>query len=97
MTIEPTLDRIAIRPEKLELKSTGGIIMPGNEKQNKNTGVVTAVGPGRYDSVGNLLPVGVSVGDKVVFFDQFEIEGLDNKFGDVVLVEEADIRAIIRD
>lgn len=95
--IQPTLDRVAVRPEKIEQKTKGGIITSTGAKENKNTGVVTAVGPGKYDANGKLIPMGVKVGDKVVFFDQFELDGFDTKFNDVILLEECDIRAIIKD
>ena len=95
--IQPTLDRVAVRPEKIEQKTKSGIITSTGDKENKNTGTVVAVGPGRYDSNGNLIPMGLKAGDKVVFFDQFDVDGFDTKFNDVVLLEECDIRAIIKD
>ncbi len=95
MNIKPTQDRVAIRPESVEQKSDGGILLPGNEKEKKNTGVVVAVGPGKFADNGKLIPMGIKVGDKVVFCDQYEMDGIEAKFGDVVLVEECDIRAII--
>lgn len=95
--IQPTLDRVAIRPEKIEQKTQGGIIVSTGEKENKNTGVVVAVGPGKYADNGKLIPMGIKPGDKVVFFDQYDVDGFDTKFNDVVLLEECDIRAIILD
>lgn len=95
--IRPTLDRVAVRPEKIEQKTKSGIITNVGDAENKNTGVVTAVGPGRFDANGKRIPMGVKVGDKVVFFDQFDVDGYDTKFNDIILLEECDIRAIIKD
>lgn len=95
MNITPTQDRVAVRPAKVETKSKGGIVLPGNKNKKENTGIVVAVGPGKYDSNGKIIPVGVKEGDKVIFCDQYEIEGLDVKFNGIILLDESDIRAII--
>lgn len=68
MKFEPILDRIVV--EKMERKnvSKGGIILPKSQEDDRNIpGKVIAVGPGRHDNNGLLLPMQIKEGDLVVF------------------------------
>ena len=64
---EPMGDRILVQPEKPKEKS--GIIIPEAAKQEtrSNRGTVVAVGAGKYDSNGELIPMRTKVGDIVMF------------------------------
>ncbi len=48
------------------VKSVGGVFLPESSQTRMNEGVVLAVGPGRRSKDGNVIPLSVSVGDKVV-------------------------------
>ncbi|HVW99645.1 MAG TPA: co-chaperone GroES [Candidatus Babeliaceae bacterium] len=66
--IHPLQDRVLIeRLEELEEKTAGGIYIPDTAKEKPQVGIVRAVGPGRRAPEGNLIPVGVKEGDKVLF------------------------------
>jgi len=78
----PLGDRVLIKPlspEELEKKSASGIIIPDTAKKEKpEQGKVVAVGDGRRDESGNLIPVSVKKGDQVVFskygYDEVKFE-----------------------
>ena len=47
-------------------KSVGGVLLPESAVQRINSATVVAVGPGRRTASGDLVPVGVKEGDKVL-------------------------------
>lgn len=59
-------DRVLVHPQQEE-KSLGGIVIPTSAQQKSDTGIVKAVGVGRRDEKGQLIPVTVNVGDKVMY------------------------------
>ena len=60
--IEVLFDRVIIKPDPIEQKTKGGIIIPGAAEEKPTTGEVIAVGPGMKD-----YPTKVKVGDKVKY------------------------------
>lgn len=98
-SIVPLGDRVLIRPlskEELNKKSVSGIIIPDTVSEERpERGTVVAVGEGRYDDSGNLVPMRVAVGDTVVFskygFDEIELEE-----AEYIIVREENILAIIK-
>ncbi|GAA5317423.1 MAG: co-chaperone GroES [Candidatus Pelagadaptatus aseana] len=67
MNIRPLHDRIVVRRKEEETKSAGGIVLPGSAQEKPSQGEVVAAGPGRILNSGEVLPLGVKVGDTVVF------------------------------
>ncbi|MAZ68991.1 co-chaperone GroES [Porticoccus sp.] len=95
MKIRPLHDRVVIRRKEEEEKTAGGILLPGSAKEKPNEGEVVAVGSGRVLDNGEVRPVDVKVGDKVVFgkyagSDTIEIDGQE-----LVILAENDIKAVI--
>lgn len=94
--LQPLGDRVLVKPQekKGEAKTASGIILPGGSDEDKGAkrAEVIAVGPGRYDD-GELIPVQVKAGDKVLYNwgDELTIDG-----EDYVLVNEANILAVIK-
>jgi len=62
----PLADRILVQKLQAQTTSAGGILLPDSAKQEINQAKVLAVGPGRRNDKGELLPMGTSVGDLVV-------------------------------
>ncbi|MGZ2457371.1 MULTISPECIES: co-chaperone GroES [Rhizobium] len=60
-------DRVVIRRAEGDVKSKGGIIIPDAAKEKPQEGDVVAVGPGLRDNNGNLIPLDVKVGDRILF------------------------------
>jgi chaperonin GroES len=65
--IRPILDRVVIKRKDPEQKSSGGIIIPDTSKDKPSEGVVIAVGNGARDDKGNIIPMTLKEGDKVLF------------------------------
>ncbi|MCX8033087.1 MAG: co-chaperone GroES [Thermoleophilia bacterium] len=67
MKLVPLEDRVVVKPLEQEEKTPSGIVLPDTAKEKPTKGKVVAVGPGRYDDNGKLIPMPVSVGDIVVY------------------------------
>ena len=97
LNIRPIGDRVVIKPESEstgEKKSASGIIIPVTEGGDRSDrGVVVAVGEGRIDNDGNLIPMNVKVGNKVIFQygDKITLDG-----EEYFVVNESNVLAIIR-
>ncbi|MDG2091169.1 MAG: co-chaperone GroES [Gammaproteobacteria bacterium] len=67
MNIRPLQDRVVVRREEEEMTSAGGIVLPGSATEKPSQGEVVAVGPGRLLDNGEVRPVDLNAGDKVIF------------------------------
>ncbi len=68
MRLEPLDDRIVVRPNESEERTASGLVIPDTAKEKPQQGEVIAAGPGRRaDQSGEIIPLGVSVGDTVVY------------------------------
>ena len=65
MQIRPLHDRVIVK--RLERTTASGIVIPDNAGEKPDQGEVIAVGPGKRDEAGKLLPMDVKVGDRVLF------------------------------
>ena len=97
VNITPLHDGVLIRPESEnsgEKKSAAGIIIPvGAEEEKVDRGTVVAVGEGRIDSKGDLVPMKVKPGSKVIFQwgDKIKVDG-----EEYYIVSETSILAVIK-
>ena len=67
MKLRPLHDRILVRRIEEEEKTKGGLIIPDTAKEKPQEGKVIAVGKGRSNEDGKLLPLDVHKGDRVLF------------------------------
>lgn len=67
MLYETTADRVIVRPEPVEKKTSSGLIVTKSEFDVINKGTVVQVGPGRTTKKNVTIPVEVAVGDRVMF------------------------------
>lgn len=65
--IRPLGDRLVVRRLTEEEKTAGGIIIPDTAKEKPQEGEVIAVGNGRVLDNGNVQPLDVKAGDKILF------------------------------
>jgi len=82
---------------KNEEKTKSGIILPASaEKERPEQGKVIAVGPGKKNKKGEIIPVSIKEGQKVLFskYGPNEIK-IDGK--DYLIAKEDDILAIIEE
>ena len=94
MKIRPLNDRILVRRFEEAEESKGGIIIPDSAKETPAEGEVVAIGPGKKDDQGKVVPVDLKVGDHIMFR---KYAGDDIKLEDVphLILGEDDIIGII--
>ena len=67
MNLVPLEDRVVVQVIETEEKTSSGIVLPDTAKEKPSKATVLAVGPGKYDDSGKLIPMPVKKGDVVVF------------------------------
>jgi chaperonin GroES len=94
MKMRPLHDRVVIRRVEEETTSSGGIVLPGSATEKPQRGEVLAVGNGKLLDNGDLRPLDVKVGDKVLFG---KYSGSEVKIGDddLLVMREDDIMAVL--
>ncbi len=95
MQIKPLSDHILIEPIKEEEKTKTGILLPETaERERPEQGKVIAVGPGKKNEDGKIIPIDVKPGQTVLFtkYGPNEIK-VDEK--EYLIAKEEDILAII--
>ena len=92
----PLLDRVLVQRIEPPTKSIGGVLLPESTQSKLNEGVVIAVGPGKRDKDGGLLPMGVSINDKVLL-PQYGGSEVTIENDDYVLFRDDDIMGILKD
>ena len=94
MKFRPLHDRVVIRRVEEEQKTKGGLIIPDTAKEKPMQGEVLAVGPGARSDKGELTPMSVQVGDRVLFG---KWSGTEVKLdGDELLImKESDIMGVL--
>ena len=66
-SIRPLEDRILVRPEDAQETTVSGIVIPDTAKEKPQEGTILAIGPGKRSDTGDLIPMDVKEGDKVVY------------------------------
>lgn len=64
--IRPLNDNVVLQKEKVVNQTASGIVLSQKEEETEYATVI-AVGSGLKDEKGNLIPVGVAVGEKVIY------------------------------
>lgn len=97
MKIEPLYDKVVIKPLSQEEVTASGIVLPDTvDREKPMQGEVVAVGPGKRLENGEIAPISVKKGDKVLFtkYAPDEVEIDDEEY---LVIEEEKILGIIRD
>ena len=94
MNLRPLHDRVIIKRVEEERTSPGGIVIPDTAAEKPVRGEVVAAGNGKRNEGGELMPLDVKVGDKVLFGKysgtEVKVEGQD-----LLVMREEDIMAVI--
>jgi len=67
LKLKPLGDRVLVEPIEREEVTASGIYVPETAKERPQEGLVVAVGPGRKDDDGDLIPMDVKKGDRVLY------------------------------
>ncbi|TCO81628.1 chaperonin GroES [Plasticicumulans lactativorans] len=94
MSLRPLHDRVIVKREEEETKTAGGIVLPGNAAEKPSRGVVLAVGRGKILENGDVRPLDLKVGDRVLFgkYSGSEVK-IDGE--DVLVMREDEVMAVI--
>lgn len=95
MNIRPLHDRVVIRRVEEETKTAGGILLPGSAAEKPSQGEVIAVGKGILRENGEVRPLDVQVGDKVLF-GQYAGTTVKVDGEELLIMKEGDILAILQ-
>ena len=93
MIFRPLYDRVLVERLESEEKTAGGIIIPDTAKEKPMQGLVIAVGTGTKSDKGDVVPLQVKAGDKILFGKwsgtEIKLEGKD-----YLVMKESDIMGI---
>ncbi len=94
LDFRPLHDRVVVRRLEQDEKTAGGIIIPDTAKEKPSEGEVLAVGPGARDERGELVPLTVQPGDRILFgkWSGTEVK-LDGE--ELLIMKESDILGIV--
>ena len=94
MKFRPLHDRVLVRCVEQEAKTTGGIIIPDTAQEKPMEGEVIAAGPGARGEDGQVHPLDVKTGDRVLFgkWSGTEIK-IDRE--ELMIMKESDIMGIV--
>ena len=94
MKFTPLHDKVLVKRTEEEEKSAGGIVLPGSATEKPSQGEVIAVGPGKKSENGDVSPVGVAVGDTVIFGqyggNEIKLDG-----DEYLILSESDIFGVV--
>ena len=94
MKFRPLGDRVVVRRVKEDQKTPGGIIIPDTAQEKPMEGEIIAAGPGARNEAGQLVPLDVKAGDRVLFGKwsgtEVKIDG-----EELLIMKESDIMGII--
>ena len=71
--IKPLEDKVLVQIVEAETTTASGLVIPDSAKEKPQEATVVAVGPGRTNDKGEVVPVGVNEGDTVIFSKYVQI------------------------
>jgi chaperonin GroES len=94
MRLRPLQDRVLVRRAEPETKTPGGILIPDTVQEKPVEGEIVAVGPGLRGKDGELVPMDVNKGDRVLFNKwsgtEVKLEG-----EDLMIMKGSDIMGVL--
>ena len=94
MHLRPLHDRVVVRRIEVDEKTAGGIIIPDTAKEKPMEGEVVAVGPGARNEQGQLVPMDLKSGDRILFGKwsgtEVKIDG-----EELLIMKESDVMGVL--
>ncbi len=91
---KPLHDRVLVKRLPSEEKTAGGIIIPDSVQEKPQQGEIVAAGSGSRRADGNIDPLGVKVGDKILFGkyagSEVKMQGVE-----YIIMKESDILGVL--
>jgi len=94
MNFRPLHDRVLVRRVTADEKTAGGIIIPDSAKEKPQEGEIVAVGTGTRSDKGEITPLDVKAGDRILFG---KWSGTEVKLNgeDLLIMKESDIMGVV--
>ena len=94
MKLKPLSDRVVVKPEPAEEKTSSGIILPDTAKEKPQLGKIVAVGKGKISDAGNIIKMDVKVNDKVLY-GKYSGTEITFEGNELLIMRESDILAVL--
>jgi chaperonin GroES len=94
MKLRPLHDRVIIKRLDNERKTASGIVIPDSAAEKPDQGEILAVGNGKVGDDGKVRPLGVKVGDKVLF-GKYSGQTVKVEGDELLVMREEDIMAVV--
>ena len=94
MKIRPLHDRAIVKRMEEERKTASGIVIPDTAAEKPDQGEIIAVGTGKKDDQGKLIPLDVKVGDRVLF-GKYAGQTVKVEGEELLVMREEDIMGVV--
>lgn len=95
MNLRPLADRVIVKRIESETKTASGIFIPDNAAEKPDQGEVLAVGPGKRNDKGDIAPMNVKVGDRVLF-GKYSGQTVKVNGDELLVMKEDDLFAVVQ-
>ncbi|NQW70850.1 MAG: co-chaperone GroES [Betaproteobacteria bacterium] len=95
MKLRPLHDRVIVKRIDSETKTSSGIVIPDSAAEKPDQGEILAVGPGKKNDKGELSPVDVKVGDRVLF-GKYSGQTVKVDGEELLVMKEEDLFAVVQ-
>ena len=96
MNIRPLHDRVVVRRLDEETTSAGGIVLPDSAAEKPSQGEVLSIGTGKVLENGDVRPLDVKVGDKIIF-GQYGGSTVKIDSEELLILTESEIFGVLED
>ncbi len=94
MKLRPLHDRVIVKRLEEERKTASGIVIPDTAAEKPDQGEIKAVGSGKIMEDGKVRPIGVKVGDRVLF-GKYSGQTVKVEGEELLVMREEDIMAVV--
>ncbi|MGQ0656157.1 MAG: co-chaperone GroES [Betaproteobacteria bacterium] len=94
MKIRPLHDRVIVKRLDEEKKTASGIVIPDTAAEKPDQGEVMAVGKGKINDEGKVVPLDVKVGDRILF-GKYSGQEVRLKGDELLVMREEDILGVV--
>ncbi len=96
MAFKPLHDRVLVRRIESDEKTAGGLIIPDSAKEKPSEGEIVSCGEGARKDSGELIPMSVKQGDRILFGKWSGTEvTIDGE--EMLIMKESDVLGILED
>lgn len=94
--IKPLGDYVLAEQEEAELKTASGLYLPDKAQEKPKIAKVIAVGPGKVGDDNERIPVGIKVGERIIFKSEYSATNIKHGDKEYLLIKEEDILATVK-